>query len=136
MRRLSREIALQSLFQFDFSPELETESALTAVAEEHDPIRGKVALGYARDLLEGTLKNLKEIDVLLQQNLKGWDVQRLGGTERNILRICIYEMKFAREEERLEPAVAINEAVELSKVYCDDASPKFINGILGSISRQ
>ncbi len=136
MRRLSREIALQSLFQFDFSPELQSESALNAAVQEHDPIRGKVALGYARDLLEGALKNLKEIDVLLQQNLKGWTMDRLGSTERNILRLCVYEMKFALEDERLDPAVAINEAVELSKIYCDDASPKFINGILGSIARQ
>lgn len=136
MRRLSREIALQSLFQFDFTPELELDAALNAVAKEHDPIRGKVALGYAKDLVAGTLAHLKEIDALLQQNVKGWTIERLGATERNILRLCMYEMKFAKEEEKVEPAVAINEAVELAKRYCDDASPKFINGILGSIARQ
>lgn len=136
MRRLSREIALQSLFQYDFSPEMKMDAALNAAAGEHDSVRGKLALDYARDLLSGTLAHLKEIDALLQKHVKGWSVERLGATERNIMRLCIYEMQFAGEEERLEPAVAINEAVELAKIYCDDASPKFVNGILGSVVRQ
>lgn len=136
MRRLSREMALQGLFQFDFTPDLDPDRVLNAVLGEHDPIRGKVAFAYAKDLLVGTLAHLKEIDALLQQNVDGWKLERLGGTERNIMRICIFEMKFAEKEKQVDTAIAVNEALEISKLYCEDGSPKFINGILGTIARQ
>ena len=136
MRRLSRELAFQGLFQMEFRPDMDVNLALEGALGQHDEIPGKVACNYAKDLLEGTQKNLAAIDNELQAVLVNWTLERLGSAERALLRLCVYEMFFAPDEERTASAIAINECLELAKKYCEDASPKFINGILGTIVRK
>lgn len=139
IRRTAREIVLQSLFQMDFTdakPEEALEIALEVQNEDEgakNPAahRAEVAkaLPYARTVLEGTEANLEAIDGLIAKYAINWDVKRMPGIDRNILRLAIYEMCFA--EEKVPVNIAVNEAVELAKEFGSDASSRFVNGVLG-----
>ena len=143
IRRTAREIVLQSLFQMDFTdakPEEALEIALEVQNEDEgakNPAahRAEVAkaLPYARTVLEGTEANLEAIDGLIAKYAINWDVKRMPGIDRNILRLAIYEMCFA--EEKVPVNIAVNEAVELAKEFGSDASSRFVNGILGKMMR-
>lgn len=143
IRRTAREIVLQSLFQMDFTdagPEEALEIALEVQNEDEgakNPAahRAEVAkaLPYARQVLEGTETNLEAIDGLIAKYALNWDVKRMPGIDRNILRLAIYEMCFAGE--KVPVNIAVNEAVELAKEFGSDASSRFVNGILGKMMR-
>lgn len=71
-----------------------------------------------------------EIDELVKKCLKEWDITRIGKAELTIIRLAIYEMYY---DASIDLEVAINEAVELAKVYADDKADKFINGVLATV---
>ena len=71
-----------------------------------------------------------DIDKILAEASKGWDISRIGKAELAILRVAVYEIKY---DEDVPGKVAINEAIELAKAYCDDKAPAFINGVLSSL---
>ena len=151
-RRVAREVVLQSLFQIDFTA-CEAEQALNSSLAEHDEFifleetEGELAeelqvkkasclkaKAYAEAVLNGVLENLAEIDAKLSEFAVDWTVERMPATDRNILRIAAYEMLFA--EEKIVPGVAINEAVEIAKLYGSEEAPRFINGVLGKMVRE
>jgi len=125
-RRLAREMALQALFPQEFPQNMD---AFATVEEEHAANKSSVA--YAKSLCEGVVANKADIDKLISQYAKDWEITRLATADLIILRIALYELLFAG----VRTGVAINEAVELAKCYCGDDSPRFINGMLGSIVR-
>lgn len=143
IRRIAREIVLQSLFQIDFTkcePAFALETAVEfqtegdeekTVVEVHKEEELAKAKEYAETLLNGIMSNLEAVDSSIGKYAIDWTVERMPATDRNILRIAAYEMLFA--EEKLAPGVAINEAVEIAKLYGTDESPRFINGILGKM---
>lgn len=132
IRRVAREIVLQSMFQIDVSGS-EAEQALAAAMAEHEGKEAERAAGYAKAVLEGVVANLQAIDLKIGEYAIDWTVERMSTTDRNILRVAVYEIFFA--EEKIAPGVAINEAVEIAKLYGSDESPRFINGILGKMVR-
>lgn len=132
IRRIAREVVLQSLFQIDFA-KTEAETALETSLAEHQEKEAAKAKPYAEKTLQGVLAHLTEIDAKLGEYAIDWTVERMSATDRNILRIAVYEMMYA--EEKIVPSIAINEAVEIAKMYGTEESPKFINGILGKMVR-
>lgn len=86
---------------------------------------------FARLLVEGTLAHQKEIDSCLRQYSVDWDLPRMANVDRNILRLGLFEMLYHGTPIN----VAIDEAVELAKIYSGEEAPRFINGILGKIAR-
>lgn len=74
-----------------------------------------------------------EIDKLISDNLESWDIKRLGKAELIIIRLAIYEMYY---DSSIDIPVAINEAIELAKVYGDDKTDKFVNGVLSTINKK
>jgi len=84
---------------------------------------------FAMGLFKGVLEHLEAIDTLIGEKLKGWDFVKLGGMEKAFLRLAVYELVY----EKTDRAVVINEAVELSKRFCTEQAPKFINGVLDAI---
>ncbi|MDY4921231.1 MAG: transcription antitermination factor NusB [Phascolarctobacterium sp.] len=132
IRRIAREVALQSLFQIDFN-EVEAEAAVEASLTEHDEENAPKAYDYALLLVKGVLANKEVIDARLQEFAIDWTVERMSATDRNILRVAVYEMLFA--DEPIAHGVAINEAVEVAKEYGTDESPRFINGVLGKLAK-
>ena len=130
IRRIAREVVLQSLFQIDFSKS-EPEAALDAALAEHTEEGADKARPYAATVLAGVLANLAAIDAKIGSYAIDWTVERMSATDRNILRTAVYEMLYA--DEKIAPGVAINEAVEIAKTYGTEESPRFINGVLGKM---
>ena len=132
IRRIARELVLQSLFQIDFA-QVDCEAALNAAVEERSDKKKKKAKEYAQDVLNGVLANSEAIDARISEYAIDWTLERMPAVDRNILRVAVYEMFFAAE--KLVPNVAINEAVEIAKIYGTDDTPRFINGVLGKMVR-
>ena len=134
-RRKGREIALQTLFQLDVVPTNDQESTINmALSEQPEDEVTKDDLEFVRNTVNGTRSNIAAIDKLLAENSKGWKVSRMASVDRNIARMAVYELHFAKEV--IDTGVIINEAVLLAKAYGTDDSSRFINGLLGSISRK
>mgnify|MGYP003586438484 CR=1 FL=1 len=129
-RRLAREIALQTLFQLEFS-DITAKEAKQAVFLEREMVEDPDQLDYADTLIKGCTDNKIAIDDLIKQYATNWKIDRIDVIDRNILRIAIFELKFT--EYPLANNIIINEAVEISKLYAGDNSSKFINGILGKL---
>lgn len=137
-RHLSRIIALQTLYEYDFRNNLEIKDLKTDLQEIIDRNLAvyEEALeepDFTLDLINGTQKNITKIDKLIVPAAPEWPIEQIAKVDKSILRMAIYELMFARE---VPPKVAINEAVELAKSFGGDNSSKFINGVLGTIYRQ
>jgi len=97
---------------------------------EEKKIRNKQR-DFALELFRGVMDNIKAIDEKIIANLTDWDFERLGSIERATLRLGAYEILFGE----LDSAVIINEAIEITKAFGTEQSPKFINGVLDAIAR-
>jgi transcription antitermination protein NusB len=133
-RRNSREIALQFLYQEDFTIGSD-QSFGYDLAERFELFCNlfqvnKKARPYAMELLQGVSSNLSRLDELISEAATNWRLPRIAPTDRNLLRIAVYEMLNKND---VPPQVAINEAVEIAKRFAGDDSPKFINGVLDAI---
>jgi N utilization substance protein B len=131
-RRLSRELALQVLFQQEFSPHQTIEDALDSFRRSFDA--SPEVWTYALELLKGIAAKRAEVDLLIQKCSAHWKLKRMALVDLNIMRVAAYELKFSPEG--LPPAVVINEAVEISKKYGTVDSAAFVNGILDQIVKQ
>ncbi len=132
-RRLARELAFKTLFQVDMGkndPELALKLMLDSDSDEELSPSEK---NYVTEVVMGCLKEKAYIDNCIKRYLKKWYIERLSGVDRNLLRLAVYEIKF---KEDIPPAVSINEAIELVKVYQGEESASFINGVLDNISKE
>ncbi|MEK7548727.1 MAG: transcription antitermination factor NusB [Patescibacteria group bacterium] len=128
-RHLSRTIAMQSLYEWDFNPERGIIDIATRVA---DPVKDDVDIGYLHSTVSGTVENLSEIDASIIKAAPEWPLAQIAVIDKTILRLASYELNFAED---IPPKVAINEAVEIAKTFGGANSSKFINGVLGTIYR-
>ena len=145
-RRRGREIALQVLYQIEMS-NLSVKEALAQYrnhfieassdeeeASSFEDVKDlEEAFNFASDLVLGIEKNRNFIDEKIKEYTRNWSFDRLNSTDKNILRIAIFEMFFRPD---IPEVVSINEAVELAKLYGTDDSPAFVNGILDSIYKK
>lgn len=129
-RTLARSQALQLLFQAE---------ALDRPVDyvlDGDYLISKGPLDpYAVELARGTYANRTRIDASLRAVSKNWSLERMPGPDRNLLRLAVFEMRLLPEDEKLDDAVVIDEAVEVAKAYGTDESARFVNGVLGRIAR-
>ncbi|MFH7319239.1 transcription antitermination factor NusB [Desulfurivibrio sp. D14AmB] len=127
IRRKARELALQALYQGELVdlPALDT----LAIMCDNFEINRK-ALPYGRELVAGVVANREAIDAAIEGCAANWRLARMSVIDRNIMRIAVYEFRFA---EGVPAGVAIDEAIELAKRYGADDSPAFINGILDAV---
>lgn len=130
-RSMAREFALQTLFHLEFN-EAETQDILEGIKEDNKSLTSGAML-YAQQIVDGVTANKEAIDEEIGAYSQDWKVARMPAVDRNILRIAVYEMKY--HDDKLDDGIAINEAVELAKRFGTDRSPKFINGVLGKLSR-
>ncbi len=134
-RHLQRSVVMQSLFEWDFQGKHD-EKALAVLRknmEEFAP--GLEDYTFARRVMESVLKNRPTIDQLIEKCAPEWPLEQVTVVDRNILRLGIAELMFGDYEE-VPPKVAINEAIELGKSFGSDATPRFVNGVLGTIYRE
>jgi len=130
LKRRSRELALQMLFQMDMGTvkliDLEENFLPQASAPEAAKI---IALRITRE----TWDKLADIDGHLRGLAENWDLTRMAAVDRNILRLAAYEILYDSE---IPKSVAINEAIEIVKRYSTDESSKFVNGILDKLEKK
>lgn len=131
VRRQARVLALQALFEVD-SARHPGESALAHRLEENPmPADGEA---FVWRLVRGVLDHRPELDRLIESIATDWPLEQIAIVDRNILRIAIFELTV---DQQTPVKVAINEAVELAKLFGSDSSQRFVNGVLGTlVSRQ
>ncbi len=127
-RTQARESVIGLLYTYD----LGNEGIVKFVDEilEEKKIRNKQK-DFALDLFNGVVDNIAEIDEEIISHLKQGGIKDTGSVEKSILRLAIYEIKF----KKLDKAIVINEAIELSKKLASDSAPKFVNGLLDKINK-
>ena len=126
-RRKAREIALTILYELEFRS-----GDAAQVLEEcwKDQSSLPEVKEFTDDLVRGTVAHGPEIDVLIAANATHWSLARIALVERNILRLATYELLYRHD---IPEKVAINEAIELAKLYGGEESGAFVNGILDQI---
>ncbi len=130
-RRLGREAVLLALYQIDISDIPPNEAISSAVSNLN--IDDREIREFAHNLLIGVVENIDSIDDNIRSLSRKWGLSRMSYIDRNILRIAVYEILY---NEDMPYKVAINEAIELAKIYGDEKSPKFINGVLASVVKE
>lgn len=129
-RHLSRTIAMQTLFCWDFYGKKE-ENLDEIISRNFSQFAPKFDdHGFVKELVRGVTDNLPEIDKYISKYATEWPLEQITIVDRNILRIGVYEMIFDKE---IPAKVAINEAIEIAKTFGGDSSGKFVNGVLGAI---
>ena len=129
MKRQSRETAFKVIYQIDMGKN-DMETALQ-ITMDNDGLNQKEQL-FCRQLVLAVEEQLDEIDRMIQRNTTGWTIDRMMSVDRNLLRLAVYDIVYGGH---ITPEGAINEAVELAKVYGQKRSSAFINSIL-DIHRQ
>lgn len=141
----ARRQALQLLYQEELaadSAELEEAGARSRNDEklviavcpknvEEGDLVGEPVSGYAQELADGVAEHMEQIDEWIAAVAENWTLERMPVVDRNIIRLAAYEVAFCDD---IPTGVAINEAVEIAKVFGGDESPKFVNGVLGRIA--
>jgi N utilization substance protein B len=127
-RRKARTVALQALYEIDC-----TSHPADIVVEQRlaeTPLQAELN-DFARTLVSGVLAHAPTLDTLIQRYAPEWPLDQMAIIDRNILRIAIWEFGADRQT---PIKVAINEAVELAKLYGSDSAPRFVNGVLGALA--
>lgn len=128
-RREEREQAFILLFEKSFNQEIELDE-LYAFAVENEAITGSE---FVKNLLFRTWKNVENIDTVIEKYAHGWKISRISKVALAVLRLAICEIKYFED---IPTGVSINEAVELCKKYAAKDDAVFVNGILGSVSKE
>ena len=133
-RRRARVLALQALYEIDLARH-DAEAVLgyllagSRLSDENS--------AFVRELVFGVLEHQDEIDSHIEHFAPAWPLAQITVVDRNILRLAIFEILADNRnltDSKVPVKVAIDEAVELAKMFGGDSSPKFINGVLGSVS--
>ena len=127
-RRKARVLALQALYEIDSVGHGAEEVITRLLANE---VLSEENAAFTRELVSGVIQNREKIDQNIRRFAPAWPIEQIPVIDRNILRLAIYELLF---DNKVPVKVAINEAVELAKRFGSDSSPKFVNGVLGSVS--
>ena len=138
IRRRMREIALQILFENEYSEcDYNTDERIEELFKEFSSDYSDVKLRntnirFAKELIQGVRDNAEEIDGYIKEFSDNWEFERIGKVDINILRISIFELINVQD---IPASVTINEAIEISKTFGDRGSFRFINGILNSLRK-
>ena len=127
-RKKARESAFKCIYQLGFDFNLDLDDMLKHNYEEDSNTEEEKE--YISELLKGVIANIDVIDEQILTNLKGWSIDRIAKIDLAILRLAIYEIKYI---ENVPVKVSLNEAVELAKMYGDDTSANFVNGLLAKV---
>ncbi len=129
-RTRARSVALQALYEIDLTGHPPGTVLEQLLAEA--PLDEKLS-EFARQIVLGVLPLMGKLDHFIAQHAPEWPLDQVAIIDRNILRIALWEIAASNQTPM---KVAINEAVELSKVYGSDSTPRFVNGVLGSLAER
>ena len=134
-RHLSRSIAMQSLYEWDFNgkkPEL-LDKIVEKNIKEFGP--GLEDTAFVWQIIKGVVEHMPKLDTIIEKAAPEWPIEQVTIVDRNVLRIGLYELIYADKKE-VPPKVAINESIELAKTFGGESSGKFINGVLGTVYKE
>lgn len=128
-RHLARTIALQSLYEWDFTGQTANIKKLVKrnqveFAPDFDDKE------FSEKLVQNIVEKLDDLNAIITEYAPEWPLDQITVVDRNVLRIGVYELQF---DDAIPPKVAINESIELAKTFGGPSSGKFVNGVLGSI---
>ena len=129
-RRKLRESIFLLLFRIEFNTREELDEQMRMYIDSKTDMDEEDA-DYICKKLEDILDHLTELDETILKICKGWRLERHGKTELAILRLAVYELL---DDNDIPTSVAINEAVELAKIYCSEEAPRFVNGVLAKLA--
>jgi transcription antitermination protein NusB len=134
-RHLSRSVVLQSLFEWDFRGQRDTESGviITRNAKEFAP--GLTDTVFIEELIRGIIAKKGDLDEIIAKAAPDWPIDKISPVDRNVLRLGLYELLFSDRGE-VPAKVAINEAIELAKTFGGETSGRFVNGVLGAVYKE
>jgi N utilization substance protein B len=135
-RRLGRVLAFLALYESDQSHHPVTPILERLITDTDDPAAPRFepelvqsASEYAREILNGVQSSRREIDGVIQERAPAWPLNQMSAIDRNVLRVGLYETLHGNA--KVPVKAAINEAVELAKMFGSETSAKFVNGVLG-----
>src|SRR3989344_2522509 len=134
-RHLSRSVAMQSLYEWDFRGKKQEELSATVERNIKEFASGLEDTTFIFQLIDGVMKHLPELDQIIEKAAPQWPLEQIAVVDRNVLRLGLYELLFGNRDE-VPPKVAINESIELAKSFGGDSSGKFVNGVLGTVYRE
>ena len=134
-RHLSRSIAMQSLYEWDFwgRDKNKLKEIVDRNVKEFGP--GMEEINFVWKLINGVTENIDRLDEIISKAAPQWPLEQITIVDRNVLRLGLFELIFSNREE-VPPKVAINEAIELAKTFGGESSGKFINVVLGTVYRE
>jgi N utilization substance protein B len=130
-RTKGRELAVKFLYKAELAGEKPTKGRINEYLKSNSSSQD--IINFARTLIQGYLRNKKNIDKRITMVSKNWTLERMHSLDRNIIRIGAYELLFCSD---VPPAVAINEAIEIAKKFGEEKSKNFVNGILDAINKK
>lgn len=134
-RHLSRSIALQTLYEWDFNGDQDAEID-RVISQNIKEFGSKIKDDdFVLRLVRGVLAERKVIDPIIEKCAPEWPLEQITIVDRNVLRLGIFELMFGDYQET-PPKVAINEAIELAKAFGGESSGRFVNGVLGTVYRE
>jgi N utilization substance protein B len=134
-RHLSRTIALQTLFELDFTGRELDDAGSVIERNSLEFAPGMGDFSFIENLVRGVVEKKSDLDLIIEKAAPDWPISKIAVVDRNILRLGLYELLFADRGE-VPPKVAINEAIEIAKTFGGENSYKFVNGVLGAVYKQ
>jgi N utilization substance protein B len=131
LRSQVREEIFKILFRYPFTSEGEMEEQIAFSLEELEG-KSEENINYIQNKVRDIIEHKEDLDETISDNCQGWNLNRIGKAEIAIMRIAVYEMIY---EEEIPESVAINEAIELTKRYCDEEAKGFVNAVLGKVAK-
>lgn len=128
-RTKARTEAFYLIFEKCFKNDENLEQIKNTALEARDYVGDE----FIDKLSNGVLENIDKIDSIIDENLKGWKLNRISKVNLSILRLAVYEIVFSED---VPVSVSINEAVELAKKFSEQKDASYINGVLGSIAKK
>jgi N utilization substance protein B len=134
-RHLSRSVAMQSLYEWDFHGKVDSELEKITEKNIEEFGKGLESYDFIWAIVNGIKENIEVIDKIIEKTAPEWPINQINILDRNVLRIGIFELLYENKDE-VPPKVAINESIELAKNFGGENSRKFINGVLGTVYRE
>lgn len=134
-RHLSRSIALQTLYEWDFAGQDQARGPETLERNLKEFGPGLEDQEFPKRLVNGVISHREELDKIIGKAAPEWPIDQINIIDRNVLRLGLFELLFSNPEE-VPPKVAINEAIELAKTFGGESSGRFVNGVLGTVYRE
>ena len=131
-KKLSRHACRELVFKLLFAKEFDRDADPEAYYNNYTENAEEPTADYVKQIFLGVCETLPTLDEAIEAASENWKLARMSTATRSVLRMAVYEMT----EAEVPAKVAINEALEIIKLYDEDSAPKFVNGILNKIARE